>query len=531
MAPARARLPIHPPVCWGSLGMHADVSPTPTASPPSVPPLSIAGFDPSHRTLFLDWLSSRTFKSVITRDRYEARVQVLQSLRRGERARELTDRELKTMVFIQKTRQFYSLGDDGALYYHGRKAKGALLVVPHDGMFDTIVHEHCAIQHQGTNKTWYEVSRRYHGIPKSAVDWVLQRCMLCHLQSAGPRPAPWQPIVSHHVMERVQMDLIDMREQPDGKYRWILHIKDHYSRFCMLYPLRRRSGSAVVRHLLEWIAILGPPQILQTDNGPEFVNKTIEHVAMEHGILIRHGQTGRPRSQGLVERANGHVRRMIAKWCRRCGHRCWSQALSSIALACNMSMHATIRQSPFEVVFGRRPPQRLAPTSPSPAGLRSCSEEPLATPPPDWDVRDTEASLPVAGSSMPSSAGPVRSRSPAASSPARNPYPVLRRRTAVSIAVQGLARAPLDDYRIPGLVAGHKTGAGYRICTPWGLVDQRVPARHVLPLPEGFPVPPAALRHLENEARAPRVSLQACAAQQQRMTVDSSPCPDESHSS
>lgn len=490
----------------------AEAPPTPATSPPSVPPLSIAGFDPSHRTLFLDWLSSRTFKSVITREKYEARVQVLQLLQRGLHARQLADQELKTMVFIQKTRQFYSLGPDGALYYHGRKAKGTLLVIPHDDVFDTIVHEHCAIQHQGTNKTWYEVSRRYHGIPKSAVDWVLQRCMLCHLHCAGPRPAPWQPIVSHHVMERVQMDLIDMREQPDGKYRWILHIKDHYSRFCMLYPLRRRRGAVVVRHLMEWIAVLGPPQILQTDNGIEFVNDTIQHVAMEHGILIRHGQTGRPRSQGLVERANGHVRRMIAKWCRRRGHRSWSKALASIALACNMSMHATIRKSPFEVVFGRRPPQRLAPCSPSPGGPRSYSEEPD----PDEHAETVPSVLPFDHPSkddVPTSAGPVRPQL------VQNSYPVLRRRTPVSIAVQGLSRAPLDDYRIPGLVAGHKTGAGYRICTAWGLVDQRVPARHVLPLPEGFPVPQAAQEHLDHQDTAPRVSLAVCAQQHQLTTM------------
>lgn len=498
----------------------ADDAPTPESSPLSVPPLSIAGFDPSHRALFLNWLSSRTFKSVITRDRYEARVQVLQSLQCGMHARQLADHGLKTMVFIQKTRQFYTLGADGALYYHGRKGKGALLVVPHDEMFNTIVHEHCAIQHQGTNKTWYEVSKRYHGIPKRAVDWVLQRCMLCHVQSAGPRPAPWHPIVSHRVMERVQMDLIDMREQPDGKYRWILHIKDHYSRFCMLYPLRRRSGSLVVRHLMEWIAILGPPQILQTDNGPEFVNKIIENVAKEHGILIRHGQTGRPRSQGLVERANGHVRRMIAKWCRRSGHYRWSQSLSSIALACNTSMHAAIRKSPFEVVFGRPPPTRHAPTSPSYVGLRSHSNEERDTSSSDLDLVGESSRLPSrspepVATSLSSSAEPLRCAARPASLSARTPYVVLQRRTPVSVAVQGVARAPLDDYRIPGIVAGHKSGVGYRICTAWGLVDQRVPARHVRPLPEGFPVPLAAQQYLEHQDDAPRVSLASCATQHQ----------------
>ena len=162
-------------------------------------------------------------------------------------------------------------------------------------------------------------------------------------------------------MERVQMDLIDMRREPDRKYGWILDIKDHYSRFCMLYPLRRRRGKHVVRCFLQWIATMGPPMILQTDNGVEFVTALLTQVAVQHQILIRRGQSGRPRSQGLIERANGHVRNLIAKWCNRFCENRWSRSLPSIALACNTSVHSSTRRTPFEMVFGRAPSwQRLA---------------------------------------------------------------------------------------------------------------------------------------------------------------------------
>jgi hypothetical protein len=35
-------------------------------------------------------------------------------------------------------------------------------------------------------------------------------------------------------VERVQIDLVDMRHQPDRQYEWILHAKDHCSKFSCL---------------------------------------------------------------------------------------------------------------------------------------------------------------------------------------------------------------------------------------------------------------------------------------------------------
>ena len=132
-------------------------------------------------------------------------------------------------------------------------------------------------------------------------------------------------------MERVQMDLIDMRQEPDGKFRWILHIKDHHTRFCMLYPLRHRRERDVLYYFLQWIAMMGPPAILQTDNGTEFVNLLLSQVAIQHHILVRRSQPGRPRSQGLVERANGLERQLKARWCPQVGVRQGARSLPSTA--------------------------------------------------------------------------------------------------------------------------------------------------------------------------------------------------------
>lgn len=87
-------------------------------------------------------------------------------------------------------------------------------------------------------------------------------------------------------MARVQMDLIDMRSRPDrlpcGKtYRWILQLKDHFSKFCWAKALENKEAIAVFSVVREIFFQFGPPRILQSDNGREFVNSLIDSLKVD----------------------------------------------------------------------------------------------------------------------------------------------------------------------------------------------------------------------------------------------------------
>jgi integrase-like protein len=76
------------------------------------------------------------------------------------------------------------------------------------------------------------------------------------------------------------MDLIDMRTRPDasanGKiYRWILQLKDHFTKYCWAKPLEHKQSKEVCDSIREIFFLFGPPRILQSDNGREFVNELI----------------------------------------------------------------------------------------------------------------------------------------------------------------------------------------------------------------------------------------------------------------
>jgi hypothetical protein len=67
-----------------------------------------------------------------------------------------------------------------------------------------------------------------------------------------------------------------MRSMPDSEYQWILHTKDHFTKFSWVYPLKTKEAQPVAEKLLQQFYTFGLPRILQSDNGKEFVAKVIK---------------------------------------------------------------------------------------------------------------------------------------------------------------------------------------------------------------------------------------------------------------
>ena len=71
----------------------------------------------------------------------------------------------------------------------------------------------------------------------------------------------------------------------DGEFRWILHMRDHYSKFSWTHPLTSKRTSEVASK----VRLSGAPKMLQSDNGWEFVAALIEELTKSWpGLTIIH---------------------------------------------------------------------------------------------------------------------------------------------------------------------------------------------------------------------------------------------------
>ena len=59
--------------------------------------------------------------------------------------------------------------------------------------------------------------------------------------------------------------------------------------------------------MVGWIGAFGAPKIVQSDNGREFKG-VMRELLLYHGIKIINSRPRTPRTQGLVEQANGTVK-------------------------------------------------------------------------------------------------------------------------------------------------------------------------------------------------------------------------------
>ena len=101
-----------------------------------------------------------------------------------------------------------------------------------------IINRHRELHHPGYKKTFESLQQDVYGIRRQDFEYLTDRCAICNNKNPTNIKAPLVPIVASRVMERLQIDLIDMRHIPDGRFKWICHIKDHFSKFTALYATR-----------------------------------------------------------------------------------------------------------------------------------------------------------------------------------------------------------------------------------------------------------------------------------------------------
>lgn len=107
--------------------------------------------------------------------------------------------------------------------------------------------------------------------------------------------------------------------------------------------------------LLDIFTIFGAPTILQSDNGREFANNTINELcSMWPELQMVHGKPRYSQSQGSVERANQDVENMLCSWLEGNNSGKWSEGLRFVQLMKNRAPHSGINCTPYEAMFGTK---------------------------------------------------------------------------------------------------------------------------------------------------------------------------------
>ena len=226
-----------------------------TIQPPPAPDANtaISAFSTSARQTFDDFLEANSSRYCITR---EKRSNIISWIMDDQKT---PTTQTEHNLHHHALHSFkYDTEKDVLTFLPSDNHPAERQVVVQEEIFRVIEQEHLLSKHAGQDTTWASIRGVYYGISRAEVKFLIKQCEICHRRAANKSRGLLTPILSTELFERVQIDLIDFRHQPDApygptgpKYHWVMHIKDHFSKFTQLYPLQSKASAEVTIRMSE----------------------------------------------------------------------------------------------------------------------------------------------------------------------------------------------------------------------------------------------------------------------------------------
>ena len=163
-----------------------------------------------------------------------------------------------------------------------------------------------------------------------------------------------------HPFHQISIDIVGPLPKTDDGNQYMLTIIDKYSRFCMIQPMKNAITTTVINKIENWFAIFGPPEIILSDNGPQFLSSVYTHFIKTNDIQIKHTTAYHPEYNGQIERLHRWIKERLALLSHDLGLNFvvsnayesddWAKYLPMIQFKYNSTMNRMTTYSPMDSI-------------------------------------------------------------------------------------------------------------------------------------------------------------------------------------
>lgn len=218
-----------------------------------------------------------------------------------------------------------------------------------------LAHDFPGSGHYSGEKTYVRLARYwYWPTMKTDVQHHCRSCPICIRTNVPPIPSfPLQKLpVADDFNTRIHLDLLGPLPDNSGA-KYVLAVVDAYSKFLQVVPLENKSMDVVASAFFDsWISQFGTPKLIVSDQGKEFVNSCFQLLDRKLGITHKTTSPYHPMANGQAESSVREVLRYARK---HVDGNNWVSTLASMRMAHNMAFNSTIKCTPYEAVFCRKP--------------------------------------------------------------------------------------------------------------------------------------------------------------------------------
>ena len=179
----------------------------------------------------------------------------------------------------------------------------------------------------------------------------LTKTFINEIYSKPPlRNYPTNKIMIKSIDDTWSSDLLDMNDygpKNNRGYRYILVVNDNFSKFGWTIPLKNKYAQSITDTFSEIIKSSNrKPNLLETDDGKEYVNKIFNEFLINNKIK----RYSRYTDKGAVfaERFNKTIRNLLKKPVFEKGRADWISELPSIIKKYNNTIHSSTKMTPIQ---------------------------------------------------------------------------------------------------------------------------------------------------------------------------------------
>lgn len=224
-----------------------------------------------------------------------------------------------------------------------------------------MIHTSSLGGHSGIQNTYQRVSATFLWPQlRQQVHKIVQECSICQLNKHENVKAPGmlQPLpIPEQAWDYISMDFIEKLPNSKGKeVIWVIVDRlTKYSHFIALsHPI---SASGLAQVFIETVYKLhGLPSYIVSDRDPLFTSQFWKDLMKVIGVQHNLSTAYHPQTDGQTERVNQCLESYLRCMCGRFPKQ-WATWLPLAEWWYNTSYHSTIKATPFEALYGYKPPQ------------------------------------------------------------------------------------------------------------------------------------------------------------------------------
>ena len=141
----------------------------------------------------------------------------------------------------------------------------------------------------------------------------VMKCQICEISVGKVRKGNIQNhIKSVRPLQWFQIDLVQLSNIVATKnYKFLFTMVDHFSKYGWARWIIDKKSSTLIKALKSWLATHNKPEMIQSDNGPEFTSRDFKHFRAKRNINQIFAMPYNPKSQGAEKNFNKTIQRFL----------------------------------------------------------------------------------------------------------------------------------------------------------------------------------------------------------------------------